>query len=48
MIFFLSHPKLEGKGSVRNLIPIRFNKIGEKLVELANEIDKKRGEIKDP
>jgi len=48
MIFFLSHPELEGKGSERDPIPITFDKIGKKLVELANEIDKKRGKIKDP
>lgn len=43
MILFLSHPELEGKGSERDPIPITFDKIGEKLIELDNEIDKKRG-----
>ena len=43
--FFLWHSELDGKGSMRDPIPISSDKIGEKLVELANEIDKKRGKI---
>ncbi len=42
MIFFLSHPGLDGKGSEHEPIPISSDKTGDKLVELAREIDRKR------
>jgi hypothetical protein len=48
IIFFLSHPELEGKGSERAPILIPFDKIEGYLTELAGEIDKKRRNIEDP
>ena len=43
--FFVWHSELEGKGSMSDPIPVSPGKIGDKLVELANVVDKKRGKI---
>lgn len=43
--FFVWHPELEGEGGKQHPIPVGPDKIGEKLVELAERVDKQRGKI---